>query len=271
MKKGGDFLPVLAVANQLPGTSDLPWVMLLGMTPELLNFHRRWLKDGGGIPAACRPHFYNLGHRHQTVFVMHTPLENRLIPPERSNVSAYVEACRKVLLGWFGEEADLWNRVAQALPENAVGTRLTGFCDLIEHAYFTDVVKCESTKKDRKAHVNHTEPCVCDEFKQLLNRATLFIAVGSEAWAAVRDKHVRPLSLVPWPGYQHLNLELAKSPRPNLTDVHGVLFRNAATGQFVIPVAYPGGQSSPLRNSYIEYLKDGLAAFSEVKTSDDGA
>jgi hypothetical protein len=241
------------------------------MTSELENFQRRWLGEGGGIPTACRPHFYNLSHRHQTVFVMHTPLENRLIPPERSDVSAYVEACRKVLLGWFGEEADLWNRVAQALPQHAVGTRLTGFCDLIEHAYFTDVIKCESTRKDRTAHVKHTEPCVCDEFKQLLSRATLFIAVGSEAWAAVRDRHLRPLSFVPWPGYQHLSLKLAQSPKPNLTDVHGVLFRNHSTGQFVIPVAFPGGQSSSLRNSYIEYLKDGLAAFSEVKTSDDGA
>jgi hypothetical protein len=231
------------------------------MTPELERFYQHWLN--GGIPSACRPHFYNLSHLHQTVFLMHTPLKERLIPPPRSDVSQYVEACRNVLLGWFEETEGLWNMVARALPQNAVGTKLTHFRDLIEHAYFTDAMKCESTKEDRKHHKAHTDRCVYDEFERLLSHSTLFVAVGGEAWDTIR-KLVGPLSFVPWNNYQHLSTELATSHRPNLTDVHGVLFKNASTGKFVIPVAFPGGQTNPLRNSYVEYLKDGLAAFSHA-------
>jgi hypothetical protein len=247
--------------------------MLLGMTPELQSFHQHWLNDADGLPS-CQPHFYNLSHLHETVFVMYKPAENRLPPPvpARSNVSGYVEACRRALLDWFGDGADLWNAVAKALPEKAVGTRLTGFRDLIEHAYFTDLIKCETNeKKELKRHKDHSEPCICYEFEHLLNRATLFITVGNEAWTAVRDKLLHPLSFVPWDGYKHLNLELAKSQKPGVTDVHGVLYGNASRGKFVIPVQHTSRQNNPLRNSYVEYLKEGLGAFSEVKTSDDGA
>jgi hypothetical protein len=62
-----------------------------------------------------------------------------------------------------------------------VGTELTHFSDLIEHAHFTDLIKCESSKEDRKHHRAHTYRCVCDEFEQLLKHSTLFIAVGKEA------------------------------------------------------------------------------------------
>lgn len=41
-------------------------------------------------------------------------------------------------------------------------------------------------------------------------------------------------------------------------DVHGVLYEDNA-GRFVIPLTFPGGRRSGLRNSYLEYLKEGLA------------
>jgi hypothetical protein len=95
-----------------------------------------------------------------------------------------------------------------------------------------------------------------------LNRAVLFITLGGPAWDTIRDV-LSLLSPVAW-DYQHLR---SKEPRAesNLMDVHGVLFESRASsvtsaGRFVIPLTFPGGRTNALRNSYLEYLKEGLAA-----------
>lgn len=143
-----------------------------------------------------------------------------------------------------------------------MGAKLTNLEDLIGNVYFTDCVKCESKDEDFRHHRDHTNRCVRDEFA-LLKRAILFITVGGEAWDTIRDL-VGPLSPVTWT-YQHLR---SKEPRAesNLVDVHGVLFESsAARGKFVIPLTFPGGRTNALRNSYVEYLGEGLAAL-EGKT-----
>jgi hypothetical protein len=229
------------------------------MTHELEAFYRRWLDR---TPSTCRPHFYNLSHQHKTVFLMHTPLEGRLSPPPRSDAVRYAEACRGVLLGWFKETEDLWSSLARALPQNAVGAKLADVRDLVEHVYFTDSIKCETKKEDSKQHKDHASPCICDELN-LLENSTLFIAVGRQAWKTIRDL-AGPFSAVPG-DYQHLKSALT-SDRSNLTDVHGVLFKNASTGKFLIPAAFPGGHTNSLRDSYLEYLRDGLAVFSRASS-----
>jgi hypothetical protein len=146
--------------------------------------------------------------------------------------------------------------MARALPPSVVGAKLTSLADLIQNVYFTDCVKCESQEKDIKHHRDHTARCLRDEFA-LLKRSVLIITVGGEAWDTIRGL-AGPLSPVPW-NYQHLK---STAPRADssLMDVHGVLFENPATSRFVIPLTFPGGRINALRNSYIEYLEEGLAA-----------
>lgn len=198
---------------------------------------------------------------------MHVPLE-RLgpQPPERRPVLPYIDACRDHLRTWLTENGDIWGQIACALPPSLAGATLANVQDLIENAYFTDCVKCEPKKaasgqidkKNLKYHKTHTAGCLRDEFA-LLQRAVLFITLGGEAWDTIRQlvPDLAPLSRVEW---QHMR---AGEPRTNsnLTDVHGVLFKGAKKS--VIPLCFPRGQTNALRNSYLEYLKEGLAALRE--------
>jgi hypothetical protein len=121
------------------------------LTPELERFYRRWLEGPKAIPSTCRPHFYNLNHKHQTVFIMETPLPldkycpTKPIPP-RSCVLPYVEACREALVCWFKSRKEIWERIARVLPQSVVGITLEKVDQLIDHVYFTDCMKCESNK-----------------------------------------------------------------------------------------------------------------------------
>ncbi|HTW66213.1 MAG TPA: hypothetical protein VME17_16430 [Bryobacteraceae bacterium] len=234
------------------------------LTTQLERLYQSWLATR--IPRECRPHLYNLSHQHQIVFLMEIPLERlEEQPPERSQVGPYVEACRSHLLGWLQREGDVWTQIASALPPALAGTTLTNVGDLIANVYFTDCVKCEPKKKpngrpdskDIKNHRdNHCAHCLREEF-DLLRNAVLFITLGSLAWKTLRN---RPdggcLSPVPWP-YQHLR-DGEPRAKSDVTDVHGCLFE--CKGQFVIPLMFPGGHTNALRNSYLEYLKEGLAA-----------
>lgn len=230
------------------------------LTTELESLYRSWLTE---IPSACRPHFYNLSHQHQIVFLMKTPLE-RLGQPllARSPVLPYIQACRSHLLEWLKKTGDVWTQIACALPPSLAEARLTSVDDLIGNVYFTDCVKCETKdEKEFKYHRKHAARCICDEFA-LLKRAVLFITLGGPAWDTIRGL-LGPLSPVAW-DYQHLRSKEPKA-ESNLMDVHGVLFESrahAATGRgrFVIPLTFPGGRTNALRNSYLEYLKEGLAA-----------
>lgn len=221
------------------------------LSPELGRLYEHWLAE---LPANCRPHFYNLSHRHRVVFVLQTPLKRQL--PERNPVAHYIHACRKILLEWMSGKGDVWSQIASSLPASIAGTTVRSLEDLLAITYFTDCIKCESTDKDIQEHRKHTSQCLRDELS-LLEEAVLFITVGGEAWDTIRDL-VGPLSPVQY-SYQHL-----RHPLPtNLTNVHGVLFENASTGQFVIPLTFPGGQTNALRNSYVEYLREGLAALAD--------
>jgi len=73
-------------------------------------------------------------------------------------------------------------------------------------------------------------------------------------------KLVGQLSPVDSRHYQHLR---AGEPRADseVTDVHGVLFKRK--GKLVIPLSFPSGHTNALRNSYLEYFKDGLAVLKE--------
>jgi hypothetical protein len=132
--------------------------------------------------------------------------------------------------------------------------------DLIGNVYFTDCVTCETKDNDDvKHHEPHTAQCLPEELA-LLKQAALFITLGTKSWKTIRGLVPR-LSPVPW-DYQHLR----KPPRANsgIMDVHGVLFEYPASaglgrGPFVIPLTFPGSRP-PLRNSFLEYAKDGLAA-----------
>lgn len=228
------------------------------MTPETANFCATWL---GQIPTTCRPHFYNLSHKHRVVFLMRTPLVRAL--PDREPLLPYVEACRRILLDWFLRTRDVWDEIARSLPPNIVGATLTKCEDLMQHVHFTDCIKCESTEKDIRQHRGHCASCLQSEFA-LLKSSKLFISVGGEAWGTARNL-VGPLSPVLWQ-YQHLKRGLPTADS-DVMEGHGVLFENPATNKFVIPVTFPGGRVNALRDSYLEYLKEGLAALDQRSSS----
>lgn len=231
------------------------------LTPELETFYRRWLAE---TPPTCLPHFYNLTHQHQIVFLMKTPLERLIQPPGRSPVLPYVDACRKILIGWLTRTGDVWTQMARVLSQAVGGAKLTNIEELVENVYFTDCVKCESNDKDFKYHRDHAATAAyLREELALLKNAVLIISSGGPAWDKVREL-MNGLSPIDW-RYRHLR---ANEPRTgsNLMDVHGVLFEDRTRGRFVIPLTFPGGRPNALRNSYIEYLEEGLAAFAEMRT-----
>jgi hypothetical protein len=233
------------------------------LTSELESLYETWL-DETKIPLRCHPHLYNLSHHHQIVFLMHVPLE-RLgpQPPERRPVLPYIDACRDHLRTWLMENGDIWGQIARALPPSLAGATLANVQDLIENVYFTDCVKCEPKKtasgqidqKDLKDHETHTAGCIRDEFA-LLQRAVLFITIGREAWHAIRDDLMPDLEPLPRVEWQHMRAEEPRT-KSNVTDVHGVLFKSKNSNKFVIPLCFSRGQ---LRNSYLEYFREGLAA-----------
>jgi hypothetical protein len=220
------------------------------------ELYTRWLKT---IPHECTPHFYNLNHQHQIVFLMEKPLKLDH-PPVRSPVLPYIQACRSRLLDWLKETEDVWTQIACALPSSLAQAKPTSVDELAANVYFTDCVKCETKDNSEvKHHEPHTAQCLPDEFA-LLKHAALFITLGNQSWRTIR-RLLPPLSPVAW-NYQHLR----KPPRANsgIMDVHGVLFEHPAIaasgkGAFVIPLTFPGSRPT-LRNSFIEYAKDGLAA-----------
>lgn len=83
--------------------------------------------------------------------------------------------------------------------------------------------------------------------------------MGAEAWVKARDlqdKFFRGrLTIVDRP-YRDQRKNVSET---NVTDVHGMLFKDKAD-RFVIPLAFPRGGA--LRDSYLMYLKEGLAAIS---------
>jgi hypothetical protein len=91
-----------------------------------------------------------------------------------------------------------------------------------------------------------------------LSGPLLFITVGAEAWVKARDlqgKFFRgSLTIVDGP-YRDQRKNVSET---KVTDVHGMLFRDKAD-KFVIPLAFPRGGA--LRDSYLKYLEEGLAAY----------
>ena len=82
--------------------------------------------------------------------------------------------------------------------------------------------------------------------------------MGAEAWVKARDLQDKFFlgSLTVVNGFyrdQRKNVS-----ETNVTDVHGMLFRDKAD-EFVIPLAFPRGGA--LRDSYQKYLEEGLAAY----------
>jgi hypothetical protein len=264
------------------------------LTPILEKFYGRWLTK---IPSTCRPHFYNLSHRHKTVFLMETPLSFAnyywlKTPPPRTEIPPYIAACRETLICWFKgdkRKRDVWTRIAGALPKTVVRAKLATVDQLIDEVYFTDCAKCESDKNDSvmkhwiekekskngrsKAptgamyHCDHN-PTLCDELK-LLERPILFIAVGDKAWKEAQKLQNNffkgKLSPVCWP-YRDLRgnplqntdaLEEWFRTHKGVTDVHGVLFKDE-DNKFVIPFTFT--RSGELRDSGIKYLEEGLTA-----------
>jgi len=233
----------------------------MGLTPKLEEFYTRWLN---AIPPECSPHFYNLSHQHKTVFLMQRPLE-RDIPKSRTDVLAYVQGCRKALAKWLAGN-EYYSEIATLLSP-AIGRELNHSNDLIENIYFTDALKCHGDAGTAHSHSGHNDSFLREEFDLVLKEATLFISIGAPAWEKISRLMGPSFKAVPvdW-SYQHL------TGRPDasmsLSAMHGVLFEHSATGQFVIPLTFPpGGNSRPLRNSYLEYLKDGLAALAAIKQS----
>lgn len=231
----------------------------VGLTPELEDLYTRWLET---VPSACRPHFYNLSHQHQIVVLMEKPLTLEQ-PPARSPVLPYIQACRTRLRKWLKDTEDVWAQIACTLPPSLAEVKLTNADDLIGNVYFTDCVKCETKANDPRDDVRYHEPhaarCLSDEFA-LMTNAALFITLGDRAWKRIHGL-VPPLSPV-GRDYQHLR----KPPQADsgIMDVHGVLFEHPAStasgrGMFVIPLTFPGGRPT-LRDSYLEYAKEGLAA-----------
>jgi hypothetical protein len=229
------------------------------LAPELEELYTRWLRT---IPRGCSPHFYNLSHQHQIVVLMEKPLKLEQ-PPERSPVLPYIQACRGRLLDWLTRRRKIWTQIACALPPSLAEAKLTDVDDLIGNVYFTDCVKCQTKDNDPKDDVRYHEPhtarCLPEEFA-LLRNAALFITLSARAWETVRGL-LPPLSPVDW-DYQHL----VEPPRADsdLMPVHGVLFEDEASaapgrGTFVIPLTFPGGRPA-LRDSYLVYAKEGLAA-----------
>jgi hypothetical protein len=222
------------------------------LTPELEDLYTRWLKT---IPPACSPHFYNLSHQHKTVFLMQRPLE-RDIPKSRTDVLAYVQGCRKEFAKWLAGN-EYYSEMATVLSP-AIGRELKHSEDLIENIYFTDALKCHGNAGTPHSHAGHNDSFLREEFDFVLKEATLFISIGAPAWEKISRLMGPSFKPVNW-RYQHL----AGRPDTSMTlsGIHGVLFEHSATGKFVIPLTFPpGGNSHPLRNSYLEYLKDGLAA-----------
>jgi hypothetical protein len=112
-------------------------------------------------------------------------------------------------------------------------------------------LKCDG-KDEKRLHLQHNSSFLREEFT-LLKDAKVFVCIGPDAWNQI--SHLMCLTPVDEWSYQHLN----KKPNSNnnVTEVHGVLFEDLAKRQFVIPVTFGG---NALRNSYREYIRDGLEA-----------
>lgn len=71
--------------------------------------------------------------------------------------------------------------------------------------------------------------------------------------------------------YRNLDVTPVKAPETRLTDTvtnaHGYLFRTDDT--YIIPLTHFSGRNSFLRDSYYDYLDDGLASFAEVAGTRD--
>jgi len=209
------------------------------------------------------PDFYNLRCDQRVVLLFESPNappknSARFSLPGNGNhiTTEYVETCRADWAKW-AERDPAWDALENALsahkcipprPASPSGS-LPG--RLLESCYVTDVVKCSGLRRQTHkptSHLDRTYAFLSQELA-LLEHMRLLVCFGLTSWDAIRAI------------CQVSSLGCARV-YAGMTAVHGYPFaaRLKSTGrQFhVIPLAFILGQNQFLRNSYFDYLEEGL-------------
>jgi uracil-DNA glycosylase len=127
----------------------------------------------------------------------------------------------------------------------------------LDDFYFTDLIKCRVETKKLDKEKDCYDRCFDSflEFEMEYVKPKLIFAFSTRTWQTLKNRIT--MSIVNKENND--NLTLAK--------VHGYLFKAIDKDCFIIPLFHMSQRSfnNLLRDSYFDYLKEGLKKFTELK------
>ena len=119
---------------------------------------------------------------------------------------------------------------------------------------FTDIVKCKSyTKSVSPENVGTCHGKYLKKELEQFGKDKLIFVFSSRAWESIYDHYIY------MPTQENIDKKLNK-----VTHVHGQLFKSEILNSYFIPLVHFSQLNNLLRNSYFEYLEEGLKEYSEL-------
>jgi len=179
----------------------------------------------------------------------------------KANKNNFVAHMQTHLIDWLKVNRRFAEGFFKALSEN----KLIHYGNLEEYLekqflsdfLVTDLVKCRAeTKTLKEEHIKTCAKFYLSKEIQSYGRGKLIFAISSRTWEFLRTKfnakQVRPRFV----GEAH-------DDDQTVAKAHGKLFRSEALNSYFIPLAHFSQRqfNNYLRDSYFEYLKDGLKEY----------
>ncbi|MBI4316448.1 MAG: hypothetical protein HY679_10960 [Chloroflexi bacterium] len=178
-----------------------------------------------------------------------------------ANKNSFVGLMQKYLIQWLTDNRRFAEGFFKALSEN----KLIHYGNLEEYLekqflsdfLVTDLVKCRAeTEKLKKEHIKTCAELYLSRELQNYGRGKLIFAISSRTWEFLGTEFNAKQVRLRFVGEAH-------DDDQKVAKAHGKLFRSEALNSYFIPLAHFSQRqfNNYLRDSYFEYLKDGLKEY----------
>lgn len=189
-------------------------------------------------------------------------IERDELEKAKDDIHKKIEAMRGGLKRWIHQKnKKFFEKFFKTLQKEKIQIGFSDFkqyCEQEEYLnyfYIADLVKCRKTKLGKR-EIEHCFNYLKEEIKYV--KPKLIFIFGGLAWNKIREEY----GLDP----KFINKNIVSENLGKITNVHGYLFK-LKDDIFVIPLAHMSQKqyNNLLRESYSDYLKEGLKKFKEQK------
>jgi uracil-DNA glycosylase len=218
--------------------------------------------------------FYGITGKPKYMIIMQNPglpknskdYKNEVLELEKEKeFAAKIEIWQKYFKKWVVKNKVFFEEFFENLKKFGL-IKFDSFQTYVEHQmfndfYVTDAVKCRASTKELKD--DHFDKCFKNFLKKEIDylNPKLIFAFSSRTWNILKEKMDKMENIEKAPPIKECEAKGHKH-EPTLVQAHGYLY-SRGNERFIIPLAHMSKRQLQfyLRNSYFDYLPDGLEAF----------